>query len=52
MRIVCAVLGLLYGVVIGVFFGPLILWMEGDGPVWMDRIVKAFTAGATLGAWG
>lgn len=52
MRIACALLGLLYGVVIGLFCGPLILWMDGDGPAWMDRIVKAFAAVATLAAWG
>jgi Leucine Rich Repeat (LRR) protein len=51
MRIVCGLLGLLYGVVMGAIIGPM-AWMEEDGPVWMDRIVKAFVVATTLGSAG
>ncbi len=51
MRIVCGLLGLLYGVVMGALIGPM-AWMEEDGPVWMDRIVKAFVVATTLGSAG
>ena len=52
MRITCGLLGLFYGLAFGVVIGPMLLSFAGDGPVWMDNIVKGFAGAATLAAWG
>ncbi|MBN2292265.1 MAG: hypothetical protein JXM70_07565 [Pirellulales bacterium] len=52
MRIICGLLGLIYGLVFGVVIGPMLALFAEDGPVWLDNIVKGFSGAATLAAWG